>query len=66
MAIAMVTTVVIILLICFLIRKTKQQLRDICMHDLQLSVIRNGLPASTLISSKELVPGDIIEISSPI
>ncbi|KAL4488415.1 hypothetical protein ABPG72_019265 [Tetrahymena utriculariae] len=60
-AITLISTVVIINIICFFVRRTKQQLRESCLHDELIQVERsNGLQQ---ISSKDVVPGDIIHIS---
>ncbi|EAR99787.2 E1-E2 ATPase family protein (macronuclear) [Tetrahymena thermophila SB210] len=63
-AIALSAQIIIMSIIYIFVRKTKQQLKEACMHDLQVQVQRsNGIQT---VSSTELVPGDIIIINQNI
>ncbi|KAL4438625.1 hypothetical protein ABPG74_015523 [Tetrahymena malaccensis] len=64
LGIAVGAQIVIMSIIYYFVRKTKIQLKEACQHDLQIQVQRsNGIQT---VSSKELVPGDIIIINQNI
>ncbi|EAS00950.3 E1-E2 ATPase family protein (macronuclear) [Tetrahymena thermophila SB210] len=60
-AITLVSTIIIINIVCFFVRRTKQQLREACLHDELISVERSN--EMQQVSSKNVVPGDIIHIN---